>query len=64
MTRKTWNATIDRKTRKSHVEANGQTVPIDKMFIVNGYEMATVKDSENGAPLSEISNCRCWVTFS
>lgn len=64
MTRKTWNTQHDRRVRKSHVAADGQTVPIDKMFIVNGYEMATVKDSENGAPLSEISNCRCWVTFS
>lgn len=63
-TKKTWQTMNDKRVRKSHREADGQTVPIDKMFNINGYEMATVKDTEHGAPLSEVSGCRCWVTFS
>lgn len=62
-TKKIWNTQRDRRVRRSHAEADKQTVDIDKMFIVNGYEMATVKDTENGAPLSEVSRCRCYVTF-
>ena len=31
---------------------------------VGGSEMMVPRDTENGADLSEVSNCRCWVTFS
>lgn len=63
-TRKSWNTQHDRRVRKTHREADGQTVRIDEMFHVGGYEMATVKDTENGAPLNEVAGCRCYVTFS
>lgn len=55
----TWNSMKDEKVRDGHILADGQTIPIDQPFLVNGYEMMFPMDDSYGAPLSEILGCRC-----
>lgn len=59
---KTWLATEDEKTRETHSEADGQTVPIDQSFTVGGEQA----DYPGDPSLSdeEACNCRCTVTYS
>lgn len=59
---KTWVASEDARTRESHLEADGQTVPMDETFTVGGAELMFPGD-ENGPP-EEIINCRCVVTYA
>lgn len=54
---KTWIAVSDNRTRPTHVEASGQTVPQDSMFKVGDAELRWPGDAEG--PLEEIINCRC-----
>jgi uncharacterized protein with gpF-like domain len=49
----------DERVRVSHWEADGQTVPINEPFIINGYKMMFPLDDSMGAPIDEIINCRC-----
>lgn len=62
-TKKTWHTKQDRKVRRSHRVLDGKTIPIEELFEVNGSYMMVPKDTENGASLTEISNCRCWATY-
>lgn len=59
--RKEWNAAIDRRTRDTHLGANGQIVGIDEPFRVGGFDMMHPGDMSLGAPLREIADCRCAV---
>lgn len=61
-TRKTWNAIMDRRTRDTHRDINGTTIPIDEYFMVGDSMMLFPRDP-SGAP-EEIVNCRCWATYS
>lgn len=61
--KKKWKTMLDGKERDSHREAHGQTVDIDKPFIVNGYKMDFPMDESYGAPLTEILSCRCAVEY-
>lgn len=54
---KEWVATNDDRTRPSHWNANGQRVPVDQPFIVNGFELMFPLDP--AGPASETINCRC-----
>lgn len=63
-TMKTWHTRQDKRVRDTHAELEGKTIPLEEMFEVGGYEMMVPKDSEQGADLSEISNCRCWAAYS
>lgn len=54
---KQWLATNDDRTRPDHVDANGQTVPLDQPFQVGGFPMDYPGDP-NG-PDQEVCNCRC-----
>lgn len=56
---KQWMATHDTRTRDSHREADGQTVPVDAEFIVGGFAMQFPGDPS--APVGEIANCRCTM---
>jgi uncharacterized protein with gpF-like domain len=60
---KTWETVGDGKVRETHVEADGQTVPISDVFRVGGYSMMFPGDSNLGAPASEIANCRCSAQY-
>lgn len=54
---KQWIATLDDRTRHEHRELDGQTVPIDSPFTVEGYEIMYPAD-----PMAEpemVYNCRC-----
>lgn len=55
----TWVSMRDEKVRVSHWDADGQTVPINEPFLINGYKMMFPLDDSMGAPIEEIINCRC-----
>jgi hypothetical protein len=56
---KYWLSAADERTRASHVAANGQKADAFGFFTVGGYRMSHPCDSDQGAPASEIINCRC-----
>jgi hypothetical protein len=60
---KTWITTIDGKQRDWHDEANGQTVPIDEPFEVDGELLMEPCDDSLGASAENIVNCRCSVEY-
>lgn len=57
---KTWNAVGDDKTRDWHMDADGQEVGLNDVFIVDGEAMTGPGDPS--ASDSNTLNCRCWVT--
>jgi uncharacterized protein with gpF-like domain len=58
---KQWLAVIDNVTRPSHVEANGQIVGIDELFIVGDEEARYPGDLNLSA--KEVINCRCSLLY-
>lgn len=56
-TMKEWLATDDGRTRRTHRDADGQTVPIDENFTVGG-EQAPYPGAMSLSPKERI-NCRC-----
>lgn len=58
-TRKRWVTRHDAKVRPTHVEAEGDTVPLDQPFIVGGYPL--MYPGERGAPPALVINCRCTM---
>lgn len=56
---KVWVATVDRRTRETHIEAHNQVRVLSEPFDVGGYSM----DSPHapGAPAREVVNCRCYA---
>ena len=58
---KSWEATLDDKTRLEHAEAHGQTVPINGTFIVGGEECEAPGDPALSDAMA--ANCRCTVVF-
>jgi hypothetical protein len=58
---KTWLATPDDRTRETHVEADGQTVPMDGQFDVGG-ELLDYPGDPSGSD-EEVINCRCTVIY-
>lgn len=58
-TRKGWKAILDSRTRQTHIEANGQEVPIDLPFEVGDSLLMFPRDMSLGASPDEIVNCRC-----
>lgn len=59
---KRWSATNDARTRSAHSIANGQTVPMDEPFIVDGAEMMHAGDPNGGARNNV--NCRCVILYA
>ena len=59
---KSWLTALDERTRPAHADANGQTVPIDEPFIVDGEDLMEPGDDNGSA--ENVINCRCTVTFS
>jgi len=58
-TEKSWLSAVDSRTRESHLDADGQTVPIDEPFIIGGELMDRPLDPSASA--AEVVNCRCVV---
>ena len=56
---KQWDSTLDKKTRKTHRELDGQTIGVDEYFVtLNGHE--ALYPSGFGVPSEDI-NCRCCL---
>lgn len=62
--RKKWVTMHDQRVRKTHAEADGQEVDIDKPFEVGGYQMMYPLDKSLGAHSKECVNCRCIVIYT
>lgn len=59
---KTWRAILDSATREHHVEADGQTIPINKYFDVGGEALSYPGDTTY-ATAKNIVNCRCSAVY-
>lgn len=57
---KTWESTLDSRTRHEHRMLHGQTVPIDEPFEVDGYQIMYPGDPD--AEPEMVYNCRCTMT--
>lgn len=63
-TEKTWVAFHDNKTRETHRDVDGTTIPIDDMFQVGMAELMCPCDEINGYDNpEEVCNCRCHLLF-
>jgi hypothetical protein len=58
---KIWIAADDARTRDSHRNADGQTVPIDGHFTVGGQQLKHPGDPSGSA--GEVINCRCAMGY-
>src|SRR5690625_1226606 len=58
---KEWVAAWDDRTRETHIEADGQRVPLGGRFNVGGYELEYPGDASG--PASEVIMCRCVATY-
>jgi hypothetical protein len=54
---KEWSTALDGRERDSHARADGQTVPFNQPFIVQGEELMEPGDRNGSA--SNVVNCRC-----
>ena len=61
---KTWETAGDNRVRDTHAEVEGLTIPIDEPFVLAGGMLNHPHDSSLGADPSEISGCRCSLSFS
>lgn len=57
---KVWLNAHDARVRPSHVEANGQKVPLESPFRVGGADLMYPGDGQ--APAREVIHCRCTFT--
>lgn len=55
----TWDATIDAVTRPHHIAADGQTVPVNEPFEIDGEKLLFPGDDSLGATAKNIISCRC-----
>lgn len=58
---KRWVSQSDEKVRAAHLDANGQEVPIDEPFVVDGEELMYPGDTSLGASAGNVINCRCYT---
>lgn len=64
-TLKTWKSFHDNKTRQTHIEVDGVTIPIDDMFQVGMAELMYPCDEINGYDNPEETvNCRCHAEYT
>jgi len=61
---KTWETTLDEKTRIAHAFADGQTVKVTSFFIVDGQMLKFPRDTSLGATAKNVINCRCQASYS
>lgn len=60
-TAKVWLATPDTRTRIDHLQAQGQSVPLDEPFIVGGVPLDHPGDP--AGPPEQCINCRCTLLY-
>lgn len=62
---KIWSATMDPRTRDSHMALNGQSAALRAVFIspLTGALMLFPRDTSHRAPGREIINCRCYCDY-
>lgn len=58
---KEWDAHEDERTRKYHIEADGQRVKLDDPFIVDGDLLDYPGDNSHDAKASNVIQCRCTL---
>lgn len=58
--KKRWLATLDNRTRDTHADLDGQEVPIDEPFEVDGMEIMYPGDPDCDYP-ELVYNCRCTM---
>lgn len=58
---KKWNSMKDDRVRDAHARADGQEAELDKPFYVGGEQLMYPGDANGN--LSNIINCRCWITY-
>lgn len=60
-TRKVWITEGDERVRPTHDEVFGVDIPINEYFTVGDSVLLMPGDTNNGAELKEILNCRCHL---
>lgn len=64
-TKKTWITERDNRVRKTHREVNGETIPIDRYFLVGNSLMMYPHDNITmDIEPQEVINCRCSIKYS
>ena len=61
--RKQWLTEMDNKVRPTHMELEGKTIPINDLFVVGNSVMRYPHDYELCQDMSELSNCRCALSY-
>lgn len=63
---KVWSATLDKRTRDSHVALHGKKAAMREPFVspLTGARMLFAMDRSQGAPAGELISCRCQTQFS
>lgn len=62
-TMKRWESIIDEVTRKDHMEANGEYIPIGQAFHVGDSWMLFPKDMSMNPNPNQVINCRCSIIY-
>lgn len=62
-TEKTWHTILDGRERETHRLVDGKTIPINDYFVVGTSYMRFPHDDSLGADVSELNNCRCYLTY-
>jgi len=60
---KTWITMRDGHVRQTHAEVDGETIPIEDLFLVGESMMRYPHDASLGASVDELANCRCSITY-
>jgi HK97 family phage portal protein len=60
---KVWLATEDERTRPAHAAMNGQRVPLDQPFVIEGHLLDYPGDTSHGAPPELTIQCRCTLYY-
>ncbi len=60
---KIWVPIEDDRTRITHMEADGQSVPLKGLFLIGSAQLAFPGDPSAGAP-EETINCRCALQYA
>lgn len=58
---KEWDSNEDERTRKHHLEANGQRVKLDDPFVVDDDLLEYPGDNSHDAKASNVIQCRCTL---